>query len=148
MKPAFVAIALVACVLLGWSGCVSNEPGSTSTAHAVVEGATVDEIRDELVRVFEADYYTVDRTWSSGAVFSRPATQRDVVMFGELGGGSVTMRVKVSIKPHGRSANLVLADVHADYSGGGSRDVGVIGSRPYQALLDQAAANLVRSRAD
>lgn len=129
------------------AGCVSNEPGSSSTAHAVIEYATAEAIGDELVRVFEADGYEAGPRSSSSLVFTRAATQRDIVLFGEFATGEITMQVTASIKPRGEYAHLVLVDVEAVYAKGGSRQVGVIGSRPYQDLLDQAKASLVAARA-
>jgi len=128
------------------AGCVSNEPGSTSTAHTVIEYASAEAIGDELVRVFEAEGFELEDRAPLSLVFSRPATQRDIVLFGQYGTGEVTMRTAITIKPQGTYAHLVRADVQAVFARGGERDVGVIGSRPYQDMLDRVRASLVEAR--
>jgi len=145
----FLIAGLVIFVALGLvSGCISSQPGSTSTAHAVMEYATPEQIHDELVRVFEDEQYVLDYDDLNRLIFTRPATQRDVVMYGEFLSGEIIMNVEVTVKPYRRDSHLVLADVFVHMNRERDKKVGMIGSRPYQALLNRVKANLVSSSKD
>jgi len=127
------------------SGCISSQPGSTSTAHLVMDVGSLEEIHDELVQVFEDEQYDVESFSLDHIVFSRPATQRDVVMYGEFLSGEIIMSVDVNIEPYRADSHLVRADVTVLMNGSPDKKVGVIGSRPYQSLLKRVKSNLVKA---
>jgi len=141
LRPGYILAALTGLL----SGCVSSQPGSTSTAHLVMEYASLEQIHDELIQVFEDEQYTVELDGVDHVVFTRPATQRDVVMYGEFLSGEIVMSVDVSIEPYRADSHLVRADVTVLMNGSPDKKVGVIGSRPYQSLLKRVKSNLVKS---
>lgn len=124
------------------AGCLSNKPGSTSTAYTVIENVPQEKIHDTLIDVFVAEHYSLEMDNADQLVFTRPATQRDVFLFGDLHGSEMTMRVDVRIKPHGPNSHLVSVDAEVLMDDRVDAKVGKIGSRQYQAILNRARKEL------
>lgn len=138
------------CLLTGWvllalgmAGCLSNQPGSTSTAHAVMSFASAGEIHDALVDVFVGEDYTLEGDGETQLVFSRAATQRDQVLFGDFTTGAMSIEVVIDMVPRRDGSHLVTLNAYVIKDGGADRKIGLIGSRHYQSLLGRAEANLV-----
>ncbi|MCE9615055.1 MAG: hypothetical protein K8T26_12325 [Lentisphaerae bacterium] len=137
-------LAAVACGLALAGGCISDQPGSASIAHVVLESATQAQARAAIVRVFTDEGYHVTDEAVSGLTFEREGTQRDRVMYARYQ-EALIMRVVVQLEPHRMGGTLVRADAFAIHDGSDEQKVLWIGRRPYQAILDSVRASLVTS---
>ena len=129
-------------------GCLSTHPGSSSLAYVVVEGASIDAISEEAIRVFGDEFYEITSNQPEGIVFEREATQRDRVLWGRYQEEDLRMRVVVAFEPLANGGILVRADAYILPGGAFSREEKIVrmGRRPYQALLNRVKASLVTSR--
>lgn len=130
-------------MLLWLAGCLSDHPGSSSLAYVDVETPSVDAIQAEIIRVFEADNYTLSDSFGS-LVFEREGTQRDRVLFGRYDDERLVMRVVVSLESRRVGGYLVRADVYA-VRDGREESLSRLASRSYQNLLNRVKANLATS---
>jgi len=140
------SLLFTAVLVAGLSGCVSNKPGSTSTAHKVMPFATPEAIHDALVEVFLAEDYNLEQDGENRLVFSRAATQRDEVLFGSFLSGVMSIDVEIEIVPRNNGTHLVTLNAFVIKDGDTDRKIGLIGSRHYKSLLGRAEANLVGSK--
>jgi hypothetical protein len=134
--------ALALCGLALMSGCMSNNPGSSSLAFIDIESHDVGVVEAETIRVFEDDGYTVNSKTLGEVIFEREATRRERAMFGYYGDNSITMRVVVAIEPRRQGGSLVRADAYSIHAGLKEK-VARMARRPYQAMLNRVKANLV-----
>jgi hypothetical protein len=142
-----VTIAATGCLaaLLMVAGCVSDHPGSRSMAYVDIESSGLPAVRQEVIRVFEDDGYTLSET-PEALLFEREATQRDSVLFAHYGDDRLVMRVVVVIEPRRLGGSLVRCDAYAIRDG---RVEGLprMARRPYQNMLNRVKASLVTSGA-
>ena len=129
-------------------GCASTHPGSSSLAYVVVEGAELEDIRAETRRVFDDEFYEVERDQPNEIIFEREGTQRDKVLWGGYVERDLRMRVVVTFEPFAKGGVLVCADAYVVREGVISETEKImrIGRRPYQDLLNRMKASLVTSR--
>lgn len=140
-SPAPALASLFALALA--SGCVSDHPGSSSMAYVDIETSGLPAVKQEVIRVFEADGYTLSES-PEGLVFEREATQRDSVLFAHYGDDSLVMRVVVVIEPRRLGGSLVRCDAYA-IRDGRAEALPRMARRPYQAQLNRVKASLVTS---
>ncbi len=129
--------------LLLLTGCLSDDPGSSSLAYVNITSHDAAAIGAEAVRVFADDGYTLARKTDQGLVFEREATQRDQVMYGTYG-EKLAMRVVVSIEPRRQGGCLVRADAYALHDRNETK-VMRVARRPYLDLLNRVKTNLVKA---
>lgn len=133
------------CGLVLSSGCLSDNPGSSSLAYVDIETHGPTAVRTATIRVFEDDGYTrVDS--AKDMVFEREATHRDQVLFGQFGDDRLVMRVVVSIEPRRMGGCLVRADAYALHDGKADA-LPRMARRGYQQQLNRVKAGLVTSGA-
>lgn len=135
--PVFAALCL--------AGCLSNSPGSSSTASVVVEHVPPQRIQPEIVRVFSGEQYEVLKDEGSPLVFERAATQRDKVLFGTFMTDTMKIRVEVTTDPYRSDSTLVCANAYVVLDGDVDRQIGMVGSGHYRGLLKQAKASILSS---
>jgi hypothetical protein len=133
--------------LLFLAGCLSTNPGSSSLAYVDVDTADMGAIRTETVRVFDDDNYLPAGETAGALVFEREATQRDRVLFGRYGDDKLTMRVVVSLEPRRKGGYLLRSDAYV-VRDGDEEKVPWMARRPYQNLLNQVKASLVKAEGD
>jgi len=130
--------AVMSLVLL--TGCLSDNPGSSSIAYVDIPSHGEDAVRAQAIRVFGDDNYLLVGDADGMLTFEREGTQRDRVLYGRYG-DQLTMRVLVTIEPRRQGGSLVRADAFA-MNGGSETQVMRIGRRPYMDLLNRVKANL------
>jgi hypothetical protein len=130
--------------LLFLAGCLSTSPGSSSLAYVDLDTDDAGAIRTETIRVFADEDYLPASESAGGVVFEREATQRDRVLFGHFGDERLTMRVVVSYEPRRKSGYLVRSDAFV-VRDGDEEKVPWVARRPYQNLLNQVKASLVKA---
>jgi hypothetical protein len=148
--------SVLAAVIMLCGGChlLSNHSGSSSLAYVVIDGASQDEIREMVIKVFYDESYTIEYEDPKGLVFGREATQQDRLRwgtFGDFGDQSLRMRVVVAFEPLAPGGILVRADAYVLREGitsksSQSEKVRHIGRRPYQELLRRIRVSMVESR--
>jgi hypothetical protein len=145
MKSKLLKLMAGAACLLLLSGCLSTNPGSSSMAYVDIKSGTPARIQEEVVRVFEDDNYQLVREKDGLMVFERESTQRDRVMYGFYDTADLVMRVVVSVEPRRQGGCLVRADVYTVRDGQHEEKLLRMGRRPYQNLLNQVRASLVKA---
>lgn len=140
------AVASVVILLLP-SGCLSDNPGSSSTAFVDIESHGADTIRKETIRVFADDNYQLVGESAGRLTFEREATQRDRVLYGRYEEADLSMRVVVSVEPRRQGGCLVRADAYV-LRGRSEDKVLRMARRPYQDLLNRVKASLVKADGD
>ena len=128
--------------LLLSTGCLSDNPGSSSLAYIDIESHGADAVRAETVRVFADDNYRLVGDAAGRLIFEREATQRDRVLFGRYGDEQVIMRVTVSIAPRRQGGCLLRSDAYA-VRDGSEEPISRVARRPYQDQLNRVKASLV-----
>ncbi len=136
------AAGLVSLLLM--SGCLSDNPGSSSIAYVNITSHAAAAIRAETVRVFADDNYGLTRESGGQLVFERKGTQRDQIMYGRYE-QELVMRVVVTIEPRRQGGCVLRADAYALHDRDETK-VLRIARRPYQDLLNRVKANLTAAR--
>jgi hypothetical protein len=145
MKSKLLKLMAGAACLMLLAGCLSTNPGSSSMAYVDIKSGTPARIQEEVVRVFEDDNYQLVREKDGTMVFERESTQRDRVMYGFYDTADLVMRVVVSVEPRRQGGCLVRADVYTVRDGQHEEKLLRMGRRPYQNLLNQVRASLVKA---
>jgi hypothetical protein len=129
------------------SGCISDDPGSSSLASVVIASHGPDAVRGETIRVFGDDGYALVADAGDVLTFEREPTQGDLVRYGRYG-ESITMRVVVMIQPRNVGGVLLRADASVLRDNGFEDKILRIARRPYQKLLDRVRASLIGETVD
>ena len=146
-KNTVVASMMMVAALIITGGCLSTLPGSSNFADVVIEGASIQAIRNATERVFSADHYTRQSSGEGNLVFVRDGTSQDKLRYGRYG-ETLFMRVEVALEPHGVDSILVRADAYAvrGDSGFDTQKLLKMVRGPYQDLLDSVKETLLKSR--
>ena len=137
--------------LVALAGCRSpGEPGGTTTASVKIQGATPEQIRAAIDRVFAEAGFNVGKetgfnsTPQSGLtrLFERRGDRADALKFGGWDGTGVMMRVRVFLESMGDayllSCNVVAVRNYSDKTFGGDENpVFATYRAEYQGLLNK-----------
>jgi hypothetical protein len=147
MKSIGVLLAVVLLGLLGGPGCASNKPGSSSHAYLEIKNQTQADIVKATMAVFQADGYTLSADQPGMLAFTRPASRRDVLKYGDWLNDGMLMQVKVRFTDLGDNTMLLQADVYSvqdpkDAFFRSETRVAMVDRHPYQEMLNQVRDRL------
>jgi len=139
-----VALALG---LFALAGCGATKPASASFASIVIDGHTMDEIRNAAGEVFQADGYTVMVRGNEMKFEKEGSRMAQLAYEGFADSGPVNVRVLASIVQLSQTSYRLQCQAFIVKSPGDPVFEEVIKlqnvrSRPYQDLLDKVAKKL------
>lgn len=138
---------VLAAGLIALAGCGATKPASASFASVVIEGHTVDQIRNAAGEVFSADGYNVMVRGNEMKFEKEGSRLKQLAYEGFVDSGPVHIRVLASIVQISATSHRLQCQAYVVKSPGDPVFEEVIKlqnirSHPYQELLDKVAAKL------
>jgi len=151
MKSFGLLISIGLLSLLLGTGCASNKPGSTSHAYIEIKNQTTADIVKATMAVYQADGYTLAVDQPGMLAFTRMASRRDVLKYGDWINDGMLMEIKVRFTDLGDNTMLLQADVYSvqdpnDKFFRSETRVAMLDRHPYQEMLNKVRDRLEKPK--